>query len=269
VFLVIAFVLITVYFREGPTGPLRTTRKGVQAVLAPVGRGGYALTTPLRSVGSWVGDLSTSRADLDALRAQNEEMRQRLVALEEARQENERLRELVGFVETRELEVLGAHVIGRPATLWEGLITIDRGTAEGVEAGMPVLSASGLIGQIVDATQHSSRVRLITDQRSGVAAILQSTRAEGIAKGSIDGGLSLEFVSRETTVTVGDVVLTSGMGGVYPKGLLIGEVADVQLSDADLFPHIKVRPSVALAGLEEVVVLVGMPADDTAAGGGE
>lgn len=268
-FVVAAFILITVYFREGPTGPLRSVRGVTQALLAPVGRAGYTITSPLRGAGSWVGGLSTSRADLDALRQQNKEMREQIAALEEARQENERLRELVGFIETRDLEVLGARVIGRPATLWEGLITVDRGTEEGVAPGMPVLSAEGLIGQIVEASAHSSRVRLITDQRSGVAAILQATRAEGVVNGSLEGVLTMDFVSRETTLSVGDVVLTSGMGGVYPKGLLIGEVSDVRLSDADLFPHIQVRPSAELAGLEEVVVLVGTPVDDTGTGGGE
>lgn len=268
-FVVAAFILITVYFREGPTGPLQSVRGATQALLAPVGRTGHALTSPLRAVGAWIGGLSTSRADLDALREQNKEMREQIAALEEARQENERLRELVGFIEARDLEVLGARVIGRPATLWEGLITIDRGTKEGVSAGMPVLSAQGLIGQIVEASAHSSRVRLITDQRSGVAAVLQATRAEGVVNGSLDGVLTMDFVSRETTVNVGDVVLTSGMGGVYPKGLLIGEVSDMRLNDADLFPHIQVRPSVELAGLEEVVVLVGAVPDETTTGGGE
>ncbi len=269
VLVVVAFILITIYFRESSSGPLHTARRGVQTVLAPVGHAGYALTTPVRAVGSWVRDLSVSRSDLEALRQQNEEMRARLAALEEARQENERLRELVGFVEAREIEALGARVIGRPATLWEGVITIDRGTEEGVAVGMPVLAAQGLIGQIVEAGPHSSRVRLITDQRSGVGAMLQATRAEGVVNGSLGGDLTLDYVSRETTVTVGDVVLTSGMGGVYPKGLLIGEVSDVQLNDADLFPRIQVRPSAALAGLEEVVVLVGVPFEDATTGGGE
>ncbi|MBE0418427.1 MAG: rod shape-determining protein MreC [Coriobacteriia bacterium] len=267
--LVFAFVLITIYFREGIGGPLHTARRGVQAALAPVGRVGYAATSPFRSVGVWVGDLAISRSDLEALRRQNEEMRQRLAALEEARQENERLRELVGFVEARELDVVGARVIGKPATLWEGTITIDRGTAEGVQTGMPVLAAQGLIGQIVESVQHSARVRLITDQRSGVGAMLQSTRAEGVVNGSIEGEITLDYVSRESTVTVGDVVLTSGMGGVYPKGLLIGEVSDVQLNDADLFPRIQVRPSADLTGLEEVVVLIGVPVGPEATRGGE
>jgi rod shape-determining protein MreC len=267
--LVVAFILITIYFREGATGPLHSVRRSVQVVLAPIGHAGYAVTSPVRTVGSWVGDLAVSRSDLEALRRQNEEMRQRLAALEEARQENERLRELVGFVEARDLEALGARVIGSPPTLWEGVITIDRGTEEGVAVGMPVLAAQGLIGQIVEAGPRSSRVRLITDQRSGVAAILQATRAEGVVNGSIEGDLTFDYVSRETTVTVGDVVLTSGMGGVYPKGLLIGEVSDFQLNDADLFPRIQVRPSAALVGLEEVLVLVGAPVDSEEPGGGE
>lgn len=267
--LLVAFVLITIYFRGGPTGPLHSLRSGVQAVLAPVSQVGHVATSPFRTVGVWVRDLSVSRDDLDALRAQNEEMRQRLAALEEARQENERLRELVGFVEASELEALGARVIGKPATLWEGVIRIDRGTAEGVQVGMPVLASRGLIGQIVEASPHSARVRLITDQRSGVAAMMQSTRAEGIARGSIEGQLTLDFVSRETTVTVGDVVITSGMGGVYPKGLLIGEVADVQLGEADLFPSIRVRPSADLVHLEEVVVLIGAAVEPVAGEEGE
>jgi rod shape-determining protein MreC len=267
--LVVALVLVTIYFREGSAGPLRTARQGVQAALAPVGRVGFAATSPVRSVGAWVNDLGVSRSDLESLRQQNEEMRERLAALEEARQENERLRELVAFVEASELEAVGARVIGKSPTLWEGVITIDRGTAGGVEVGMPVLAARGLIGQIVAVTQNTSRVRLITDQRSGVAAILQATRAEGIANGSLEGDITLDFVSRETTVNVGDVVLTSGMGGVYPKGLLVGEVADVQLGDSDLFPRIRVRPSADFSGIEEVMVLVGAPVDPDVTGGGE
>ncbi len=265
---VASFVLITLYFRQGEGGALSSARESFHAALAPVGRAGQAATSPVRAVGSWVSDLTVSRADLETLRDQNAQLRQRLAELEEARLENERLRELVGFVQARELDALGARVIGRPSTSWEAVIVIDRGRADGVEAGMPVLAASGLIGQVIEAAENSARVRLITDQRSGVAAILQSTRAEGVVRGSIDGALSLDFVSRETTVTVGDVVLTSGMGGVYPRGLLVGEVADVQVEDADLFPRIRVRGAATLTGLEEVVVLLSPPAD-TPAGGGE
>lgn len=262
VLVALSFILITVYFREGDAGPLHATRRGLNSALAPVGRAGFVATAPFRAAGTWVSGLMVSRDELDTLRQQNIEMRQRLVELEEARQENERLRELVGFIETWELEALGARVIGRPTTAWEGVITIDRGKADGVERGMPVLAARGVIGQVVETSERSSRVRLITDQRSGVSAMVQSTRAEGVVRGSVEGELSLDFMSRDTAVTVGDVVLTSGMGGVYPKGLLIGEVADVQVNEADLFPQIRVRPGATLTGLEEVVVLLDPPTED-------
>ncbi|MDZ4064402.1 MAG: rod shape-determining protein MreC, partial [Coriobacteriia bacterium] len=144
---------------------------------------------------------------------------------------------------------------------------IDRGSADGVDVGMPVLGAQGLLGQTVDVTAHSAKVRLITDQRSGVSALIQSTRAEGVVRGSIDGALSMEYVSRESTVVVGDVVLTSGMGGVYPKGLIIGEVSDVQLAANDLYQHVAVRPSARISGIEEVIVLVGAPPTADVGGG--
>lgn len=267
VFVVAAFIIITLSFREGDSGPITSLRRSLHSVLAPVGLVGEVVTSPVRSVITWAGDLTVARGELDTLRDQNIQLRERLAELEEARLENERLRELVGFVQARELDALGARVIGKPTASWEGVITIDRGTADGVDVGMPVLAAAGLIGQVIESSESSSRVRLLSDQRSGAAALLQSSRAEGVVRGSIEGDLTLDFVSRETTVTVGDVVLTSGMGGVYPKGLLVGEVADVRLEDADLFPRIRVRPAAGLVGLEEVVVLLSPPADAPVGGG--
>ena len=148
------------------------------------------------------------------------------------------------------------------------MITIDRGTAEGVESGMPVIGDAGLLGQVVEASKHSSRVRLITDQRSGVAALVQRTRVEGILRGSIDRGLTLDFVSQDASLRAGDVVITSGMGGVYPKGLVIGEITSVQRQPNTLAPLVAVQPTARLSQLEEVLVLVGA-APATTSGSGE
>lgn len=254
-----SLVLTTVYFREGDNGVLHRTRNGLQAVAAPVSAAGEWVTTPFRAVGDWVAGLTVSRSEIEELRTQNVQLRERVAELEEARLENERLRDLVGFIEARQLDAIGARIIGRPTSGWHGVITIDRGTADGVDTGMPVLAPAGLLGQTIEAAEHSARVRLITDQRSGVAAMIQSTRAEGIVRGSIDGAVTMEYVSRQTTVTAGDVVLTSGMGGVYPKGLMIGEIEDVQLRENDLFPRLRVRPTAQISGIEEVIVLVGAP----------
>jgi len=266
-FVVLAIVITTVWFREGDRGPVHRLRGAVHAVAAPASAVGEFVTRPARNLFAWGSDLGVSRSQLETLRVQNDELRQRVSDLEEARLENERLKGLVDFVQASKTQAVGARVIGRPTNSWEGVITIDRGTDDGVEAGMPVVGPAGLLGQTVDVTSHSARVRLITDPESGVASKLQSTRTEGIVRGSIEGKLTLEFVSTEATVRAGDVVITSGIGGVYPKGLIIGEVTEVRKTPADLYQNIELAPTGRLAGLEEVLVLVGtVPKTDVGAG---
>lgn len=267
VFIVLALVVTTVWYREATTGPLHKLRAGVETVTAPVSAVGEVVTRPVRGVIAWASDLGVSRSQLETLRTQNAELRTRVSELEEARLQNERLRGLVQFATTSKIQSLGATVIGRPTNSWEGVITIDRGTADNVRAGMPVVGPSGLLGQTVDVAPHSARVRLITDPSSGVAAMLQTTRAEGIVKGSIEGKLTLDFVSTETTVRAGDVVITSGMGGVFPKGLIVGEVTKVSKNPADLYQHIDLAPSGRVDTLEEVLVLTGVTTTSTVGGG--
>ncbi|MDP2299467.1 MAG: rod shape-determining protein MreC, partial [Actinomycetota bacterium] len=180
-----------------------------------------------------------------------------LAELEEARQENERLRALVEFAEERNLAKLGARVIQRPLSSWEGVVVIDRGSEDGVEPGMPIIAAQGLVGQVAEVSARSSTVRLITDQQSGVAAMIQSTRALGVMRGSVGGALSLDFVDRTMLPQVGDVVLTSGLGGVYPKGIVVGDVVSVDDRRGELYPRIGVTSRVPVDLLEEVFVLVG------------
>lgn len=268
-FVVLSVLVITVWFRESPTGLLHRVRLGVQTVAAPVSAAGEFVTRPVRGLFAWAGDLGVSRSQLEQLRDQNEQLRSRVAELEEARLENERLNALLKITQTNKLDVLGAHVIGRPTNSWEGVITIDRGSRDGVKAGMPVIGSEGLLGQTVDVGPVTSKVRLISDQRSGVAAFVQRNRAPGIVRGSIEGGISLDFVSTETTVRAGDVVITSGMGGVYPKGLVIGEVIEVDRRRNRLYQEIAVRPAAELVRIEEVAVLIGAPAAAAPEGDGE
>ena len=270
VLIVLALLITTVWFREGASGPIHRVRDGLQAVSAPVGAVGEFVTSPVRGAFRWVGDLGVSRSQFEALQQQNEKLRNTVAALEEQRLENIRLQALVNFAQTTKLKALGAHVIGRPSQ-WDRVITLDRGTADGIHEGMPVVgslgivpahateasAAGGLIGQTIDVTAHSARVRLITDQSSGVASMIQSNRAGGIVHGSIDGGLSLDFISHETTVKAGDVVITSGMGGVYPKGLLVGEVTKVSNPPSALYQDLTLSSSANLNSLEDVLILVG------------
>jgi rod shape-determining protein MreC len=253
----VSLLLLTVYFREGDAGVLHGARRTTLAASSPLASLGTAITSPVRSVGDFFEGLGASRERLDTLEAQNEELRARLAELEEARQENERLRALVEFAEERKLAKLGARVIQRPMSSWEGVIIIDRGASDGVEPGMPIIAAQGLVGQVAEVSSGSATVRLLTDAQSGVASMIQSSRALGVTRGSVGGTLSFDFLDREFLPQPGDVVLTSGLGGVYPKGIVVGDVGSVDDRRGELYPRIVVSSRVAIERLEEVFVLVG------------
>ncbi len=256
-FVVAALIITTVWYREGAGGPLHGARRVILAASRPFAIAGTVLTSPFRSLTGYLSDSAVSRADYGALKTQNDQLKARLARLEEARLENERIRELVKFAQAQDYKTLGCRVIGRPSNSWERSIVLDRGTGDGVEVGAAVFAAGGLVGQVTEATRGSAKVRLVTDGSSGVAVMVQRTRAEGVVRGSIEGRLSLDFVGKETLPVKGDVVVTSGMGGVFPKGLVVGDVTEVAAPQADLFPKVTVASRVAIGHIEEVLVMVG------------
>jgi rod shape-determining protein MreC len=269
VLLVVASLLLTTaYFRESEAGVVHEARRVMLAASEPLAAAGTAVTSPFRAVGRWFSGLGASRSDYEALEEQNEELRARLAELEEARLENERLRALVEFAHEADMDVLGARVIGLPTTAWDASVLIDRGTEDGLTEGMPVMAAQGLMGQIVEVSDHAAKVRLITDQRSGTAVIIQSSRTAGVARGTLEGVLAVDYVDPDAAPEVGDVVLTSGMGGVYPKGIVVGDVVDVKQERHRLYPTITVESRVALTEVEEVLV-VKSPAPEPDLGAGE
>lgn len=264
IFVVLALVMLTAYFRESDDGLLHGARRVTLEVTAPIARIGTFVTSPIRSIGSFFDGIGASQERVQTLEQQNQELRARLAELEEARQENERLRALVDFAEERKFAKLGAEVIRRPISIWEGVIVIDRGSNDGIEPGMPVIAAQGLVGQVADVAAHSSSVRLVTDQMSGVAAIVQSSRTPGVVRGSVEGSLSFDFIDRNYLPVAGDVAITSGIGGVYPGGIVIGDVVSVDDRHGELYPRIKVESRVPVGSIEEVFVLVGAVIDSDA-----
>lgn len=257
VLLVASLAITTLWFREADDGPLHRVRSGVSVVTSPFLKAGRWAFTPLRAVVNWTASLGGDRAEIETLRAQNEELRVRVMQLEESRLEAGRLRDLLGIHDALELESIGARVIRDTGDSWARIMTIDKGTSSGVGVGDPVLSKDGLLGQVVEVSGTSARVRLITDQRSGVAVLIQSSRAEGIVRGTVEGTLTFDYVDNEAEVAPGDVVITSGTGGAYPKGLVVGEVLSVGEIGTTIFRKIVVAPAASTVGVEEVVVIVG------------
>jgi rod shape-determining protein MreC len=201
------------------------------------------------------------RKENKLLRQNMKVLNSRLIESREAQLANERLKKLLEMKSSTQIPSLAASVIGEDASPWFKTIMINRGEVDGLREGMPVVAADGIIGQLVKVVARSSRVLIITDHASGVASIIQRSRARGVVKGKGDGTCSLEFSMVSDDVKVGDTVITSGIGGIFPKGLKIGEVSMVKKGEYGIFQTVAVRPTVNLARIEEVLVLLQQPGE--------
>lgn len=175
--------------------------------------------------------------------------------LRESKVENMRLREMLGMVREVRLNGLTANVIGQDPSNWTHAILIDRGSQQGVEPGMAVVDPNGVVGQIVSTSPNASRVLLVTDISSSVDALVQRTRARGIVDGAGAQTPRFRFVLAGQELRKNDLVVTSGMDGVYPKGLVIGRIASVRGRGGGLFQGVEVEPSVNFSKIESVLVV--------------
>ena len=205
---------------------------------------------------SWATRIAELSRENRYLRRQNLEFALKLWALEEAKLENLRLRRLLGFKEETLFAYVPARVIARSVYGDLNSMRIDAGTEDRVAEGMPVVTTDGLVGRIFRASRTTSIVQLILDRNSRVSAVLQNReRTFGIF--SYDKGTCyLKNVSSRSEIKVGDMVVSSGVGGVFPKGLQIGTVERLEVDSTRLFRDVVIRPSVRFSHLEEVFVLL-------------
>jgi len=168
---------------------------------------------------------------------------------------NARLRELLKFRRTIDMSVMAAEVIARDPAPWYKGITLNRGSADGVRRGLPVAVPDGIAGLITHVTAHTSRVLLLADPNSAIDALVQRTRARGIVKGQTGGMCSCEYVLLRHEVRKDDILVSSGLDGIFPKGLRIGKVTEVMPASAGIFQKIRVEPFANFENLEEVLIL--------------
>lgn len=253
-------------------------------LLAPVERATHFVLDPLQRVFSSVTDSSWSvvrgfreveslRDDVETLRAQVNALQVENVRLREYEAQVQDLRGLLNFTSEYPISAhLGAEVVSRDAcedlpcgdtvgvdpNPYLRYVTINVGARQGADVGMTVVGGgAGLIGRISQVGPRTAKVRLLTDSESSVAALLQATRATGLVVGQPDGSLEMQYIPQEAEVQVGDVVLTSGLGGTMPKGLVIGQVSAVEGEAYEVFQTAVVRPAVDFERLEIALVLTG------------
>jgi len=196
------------------------------------------------------------------VKSENEDLRSRLAELEE---ENLQLREalvasgrLQRIAEMRdefEIPMLPAQLVGLDVSTWFRSVLLDRGRSHGVHSGMPLISEQGLAGLVTATSRNAAKGMLLLDRQSAVDGVVQRSRARGVVRGAGEN-LAFEFVARGADVAVGDVIITSGLGGVYPKGLRIGRITEVDDPDAQLVRRASVDPAVDFGRLEQVFVML-------------
>ena len=261
VFLTSAFCLALAAVLVVQTGrsPVRSDHLGrfFLEVMAPLQRSAAAVARVVS--GGWhsVGEVLRARGENVALRARVRLLEQELDRLAEVGLENGRLRALLDFRETLQGDLLTARVVGRDASDVSRTLTIDRGEGDGVVRGAAVLAPQGVVGQVFLVSRHAARVLLVSDHNSGIDAFVQRTRARGIVQGTVDAGCALKYVKRTEDVQVGDTLVTSGLDGIFPKGMPIGRVTAIDKRGQGLFQSADVAPRVDFDQLEEVLVTRG------------
>lgn len=261
---VISLLLLTFYLREGASGPIHSLRGAVMTVTSPVRMLGSVAASPFNAIGNAARNATASSDTLSELERENRELTARVAELSEAQETAERLEKLVGLKSTYNLESTAARIIGSTGDAWTDAVIIDKGSSSGFEVGMPVCSSGGVIGQIVEVSANTSTVRLITDEQSGISAMVQGSRAQGILQGQPDGTLRLEYVVSDAEVSTGDIIITSGIGGAFPKGLPLGTVSSIDRAPNAVYYTIVVRAASSAENNEEVLVVTSINEDQIA-----
>jgi rod shape-determining protein MreC len=263
---IVLVILILLHFAaishqvDGGQG-LSLLQRGVLALLSPLQSGMGVAVRGVRELWDGYGfHRETYR--------QNRRLRERVRYLETMLQERshrareaERLRELLGLREILPLETVAASVISRDGEPWFRSLTIDEGSSSGVRLNAPVMSPTGVVGRVIAVGPRAARVQVLLDRDSGAGVLIERTRVSGVVSGRVAPAevgveeLVMRYVPQRADVTTGDVVVTSGVDDIYPKGLVVGRVSYVG-EGAGLLKDVRVQPSARFDKLEEVLVVL-------------
>lgn len=259
--MVTALAIISSHRRD--PGSLSLLERSIYALVRPVQSGLAHVLSAARSTWEDYITLVNAQKENRRLAARIQELEQEMAECREIRASNARLETLLNFQSSMRMPSVVSRVIGEDSSGWFHTLLIDKGTRDGVERAMPVVAREGLVGHVVESADRTAKVLLITDRNSAVDVLLQESRTRAVLEGVGRHDVCvLKYVPRSETVQKGEMVITSGLGGIYPKGLLVGNVAEVWKEGYGLFQRVEVSPKVDFQRLEEVlVILKGEPSE--------
>lgn len=236
-------------------GILAVPENFIFAILEPIGKVFNISAGSGKSVFSNFSNIKNLQKENAELKDRLSQMEAEIVKLEEFRKENESLKKDLDFKTTSNFETLTATVFAYDPLSVRQLLTIDKGEKDGIRKGMVVMSEGILVGKVQEVFSSSSKVFLVTDPTSAVPSIVHNSTASGILKGQIGFGLALEKIPQNDILKEGQLVLSSGLGGDYPKGILIGKIEKIEKNENDVFQKAIVRPDIKLNRLERVMII--------------
>jgi rod shape-determining protein MreC len=256
ILLLLALLLSVIFLLPKQTrSVLQTVGQPISAVVfLPI----EALTTLEQSViGLWQEyvalrhvreDNRQLRRDLEVLQRQNSDLRESAIAAQ-------RLESLLEFKEQFVPHTVAARVMGRDSTNWYSSVILNKGDRDGIRPEMGVMTSVGIVGRVVKTSPFSSIVLLVTDPHNAITGIIQRSRDEGIVEGTSQGRARIKYLPLLANIRVGDIVVTSGLTGGFPRGIVIGTVLTMQKEEGELFQSAEIAPQADLSKLEEVLII--------------
>jgi rod shape-determining protein MreC len=239
---------------------MRRVQAGFLGIISPFLKTGSTMEKKYRDFREGLKSLEQLESENQRLMIANKELSATNQTLRGLEAENNRLRASLDYKERAVFKLMPARIVARDASTWHNKVIIDRGSADGLKEDQPVLTDLGLVGKTEVVEAHSSTVKLVSDETCRVAAKIEGTQEQGIIKGErVSSGsvpsIGLNFLSKQAKIQPGANIYTSGVGGVFPSGVLVGQVKEFTMRELD--GHATVVPAVDLTTLEDVFVVVG------------
>ena len=242
--------------RERPT----LFEDALSTIVTPIQKVFLSVSTSIENSIAFVSEIKMLKDQNETLIVMVEQLEEENRRLQEFKDENVRLKEMLGLKhEFDNFEIIGAQIIAKEPGNWFYIFTINRGTVHGIENQSAVITNKGLVGHVFDVRRNSAKIMAIIDSDSKVSALIARTRDIAVVKGDLtltqEGLCKLSYVSKEADIIEGDAVITSGLGGIYPKGILIGRIREIEKQPYELTQNAIVEPEVDFKRLEKVFVI--------------